>query len=162
VIVLTHSYVITRTGNAYNTMRRFHLSINNNLSEALNNVGKYARYYSMISAPVYNPAKYPDFYNFKNHYTPPGKLKSSIRKFKTKRAFGFGRGNKGLGVDYFSVRIGSRVKYASYMERGFRHHLSGKIVRGRRFLRGGARLAVSRHHKMEIEKAVRKSFGRVY
>ena len=159
---MTHSYIITRKGNVKNTMRRFSLTINPNLNEALNNIGKYARYYAMASAPVYNPAKYPEFITFKKHYTPPGKLKGSIRKYRTKRAFGFGRGNRGLGVDYFITRIGSRVKYASFMERGFTHHLSKEWIRGRRFLRGGARLAVSRHHKMEIEKAIRKSFGRVH
>lgn len=160
---MAHSYVVTTTGNLRHTMKKFKMTINPNLQEALNNITKYARYYSMISAPVYNPAKYPTFVGFAHHHTPPpGTLKQSIKQYKTKRAYGIGHRNRAVGVSIFASSFGSKRKYASYVENGFTHHLSGKWIRGRRFMHAGARLAVSRHHRQEVEKAVRKSFGRTH
>lgn len=159
---MTHSYIVKTTGSANRLMKQFGTTINPNLQESLNNIGKYSSWYSQTLAPVYNPSKYPSFAGFKNHYTPPGKLKASIRLLKTKRAYGLGSHNAALGVTYFIARVKANTKYASYVENGFIHHLSGKRVRGRRYMKAGARLAVSRHHKAEIEKAVRKSFGRTH
>ena len=86
---------------------------------------------SRVTAPVYNPVKYPEFKHMRHAIEStifPARLKRSLRVTPVVR---FGR--------YYMFMLTSFVRYAIYIEKGFRHYLAKRWIRGRFFMRSSVR-----------------------
>lgn len=89
---------------------------------------------SKITAPVYKAAKYPQFNHMEHAIESimfPARLKRSL---KVTPVIHFGR--------FYMFMLTSFVRYAIYIEKGFRHYLAKRWIRGRFFMRSSVRSTI--------------------
>jgi len=86
---------------------------------------------SKVTAPVYNPVKYPEFKHMQHAMEStifPARLKRSL---KVSQIFHFRR--------FFTFALVAATGYAIYIEKGFRHYLAKRWIHGRFFMHSSVR-----------------------
>jgi len=151
---MSRKYAIGKTNDLPDTLRRASLTINRNITDALENSTSRTALVARMNAPVYNPSRWPQWAKFRHHWIPPGTLKASIVHTRAYR----------IGNTFFS-NIRALATFASYQEKGFYHTRAKKRVRGKYFMRKAMTTVFTRTFRRELEIAVVKSFnqgGRIY
>ena len=118
-------------------------------ARAIKDAAKLAATSARAHAPVYNPAKWENtiYAFFEHHHTPPGTLKRSIHVKKMVHT-----------EDSFTTGLYSRVRFASDIENGFRHHIVHKKIRGRRFMFKAVNVVFRHSVNRKLDRAVDKIF----
>lgn len=101
------------------------------MSKELDGAGVLIKATASAIAPVYDPLKYPDFARFEHAIEStmfPARLKETLFVTPVRHIYRF-----------FKFSLVSPMYYALFIERGFRHHLSKRFIRGRFFMRSSVR-----------------------
>lgn len=118
-------------------------------ARAIKDAAKVAATSARANAPVYNPAKWENtiYALFEHHKTAPGTLKRSIH---VKRM---------VNTDCtFVTGLYASARFASDIERGFKHHIVHRRIAGRRFMFKAVNVVFKYRVNRELERAVKKMF----
>lgn len=151
---MSRKYAIGETYDLPATLRRASLTINHNITTAIDNSTKRTAVVAKMNAPVYNPSRWPQWAKYPHHWIPPGTLKASIVRTPAYH----------IGSTFYS-NFRALAPFASYQEKGFFHVKARRWIRGKYYMRRAMTVVFTRTFNKELELAVKKSLeegGRIY
>lgn len=143
---------IQTEGSLQETFSRARLTCNPLFERAFNKSLDDATDTARTLAPVYNPARWQGSHwaKFPHHKGPHGKLKASIGSWPIKSH---------MGGRLFTGDLRAMSLTSNWLERGFRHHLVHRRVRGRFFMTFAMRFAFDPSLDRQLETALIETFG---
>lgn len=156
-----HVYTVITTNSIQRAFKRLGKGFNKSLKVVAGELASQASIYSKSVAPVYDRARWPGYKYYPHHWIPEGTLMNSIRPQKTRPDANIVNsltraGLKGTGWYSTHATFVANAKFASYIEHGFWHTKARRWIRGRHFMKFGAKMAIDRHARDKV-KAIFKS-----